>query len=175
MSSGKKPERKRILVVDDDAQVRTLFCHIFSIYGYSPRGAEDCEEATNLLLCNDFDLITLDVCMPHLSGAQVHKVWIEEFGRGRIYGGVGCRKLPPILLITGYAEDAFRSGLAFAEGIVGVVQKPISAGKLIGIIENIFEYEMTVQKNRVGIRLDSTGLPDTEKAESVGAKKEPFK
>ncbi|MCX7805029.1 MAG: response regulator [Planctomycetota bacterium] len=168
MYSKGPEERKRILVVDDDAQVRTLFCHIFSVCGYFPVGAADCEEATNLLLCNDFDLITLDVYMPCLSGAQVHKIWTEEFGRGRIPGRVGCRRLPPILLITGYAEDAFQSGLAFGEGIVGVVQKPVSAERLIRIVENIFEYERANGES-IGAAPVPAGASDHAKAEGDAA------
>ncbi len=57
-----------VLVVDDDADVRTLVCELLARAGYSVSEAPDGREALRLLYEERPDLIVLDVSMPELDG-----------------------------------------------------------------------------------------------------------
>jgi len=57
-----------VLVVDDDADVRTLVCELLARAGYTVSQAPDGREALRLLYDERPDLIVLDVSMPELDG-----------------------------------------------------------------------------------------------------------
>src|SRR6478609_4574486 len=57
-----------VLVVDDDADVRTLVCELLACAGYTVSQARDGREALRLLYDERPDLIVLDVSMPELDG-----------------------------------------------------------------------------------------------------------
>ena len=57
-----------VLVVDDDADVRTLVCELLARAGYTVSQASDGREALRLLYDERPDLIVLDVSMPELDG-----------------------------------------------------------------------------------------------------------
>jgi DNA-binding response OmpR family regulator len=63
--------RPRILVVDDDATVRSLMRSILERAGYEVTTAHDGRAAIARLAESDFDLVLLDVVMPHLDGVSV--------------------------------------------------------------------------------------------------------
>jgi DNA-binding response OmpR family regulator len=57
-----------VLVVDDDADVRTLVCELLARAGYTVSQAPDGREALRILYDERPDLIVLDVSMPELDG-----------------------------------------------------------------------------------------------------------
>jgi len=57
-----------VLVVDDDADVRTLVCELLTRAGYSVSEAPDGREALRVLYDERPDLVVLDVAMPLLDG-----------------------------------------------------------------------------------------------------------
>ena len=63
--------RRRILVVDDDAAVRTLVRTVLEGAGYDVTTARDGREAIKLIAAAEFDVVLLDVIMPHLDGVSV--------------------------------------------------------------------------------------------------------
>jgi CheY-like chemotaxis protein len=60
-----------ILVVDDDADIRTSVADILRGQGYDVREAGDGEEALEAVGTESFDAIVLDVRMPKVSGTAV--------------------------------------------------------------------------------------------------------
>ena len=64
---------KRLLVVDDDNQIRELLSFDISQSGYIVDSAIDGEEGLKKALENDYDLILLDVMMPKMNGYDVCK------------------------------------------------------------------------------------------------------
>ncbi len=61
---------KHILVVDDDDDIRGLLSQYLESHGYIISQAQDAKNASALLKTFVFDLIILDVLMPHKSGIE---------------------------------------------------------------------------------------------------------
>lgn len=64
---------KRLLIVDDDKQIRELLSFDISHSGYLTDCAQDGEEGLKKALSNEYDLILLDVMMPKMNGYDVCK------------------------------------------------------------------------------------------------------
>ena len=61
----------RILVVDDDDDIRELLSISLGIDGHAVEDARNGYLALEMLASSGFDLVILDVNMPHLNGLQV--------------------------------------------------------------------------------------------------------
>lgn len=64
-------EKKRILIVDDDAEIRELLEFDISSSGYFTDTAKDGMEGLQKVLNNKYDLVLLDVMMPKMNGFDV--------------------------------------------------------------------------------------------------------
>ena len=64
---------KRLLIVDDDKQIRELLAFDIAQSGYIVDTAVDGQEGLNKALENNYDLILLDVMMPKMNGYDVCK------------------------------------------------------------------------------------------------------
>ena len=62
---------KRLLVVDDDEQIRELLAFDIAQSGYIVDSAQDGEAGLKKALENSYDLILLDVMMPKMNGYDV--------------------------------------------------------------------------------------------------------
>lgn len=65
--------QKRILIVDDDDEIRELLEFDIAQSGYNVDSAKDGLEGLNKALNNAYDLIVLDVMMPKMNGFEVCK------------------------------------------------------------------------------------------------------
>ena len=65
--------QKRILIVDDDDEIRELLEFDVAQSGYFVDTAKDGLEGLNKALNNSYDLILLDVMMPKMNGFDVAK------------------------------------------------------------------------------------------------------
>lgn len=63
--------KRRILVVDDDASIRTMVRTVLERAGYEVATARNGCEAIALLVASDYDVVLLDVIMPKLDGIAV--------------------------------------------------------------------------------------------------------
>lgn len=118
MAAPKKPAK--ILVVDDEEQIRRALKSILSSRKYDVAMATNGEEALDLAIDNPPDLVILDLAMPGLSGFDV------------------CRELrtwlnAPILVLSVKAGDADKIE-ALDLGADDYLTKPFSAGELLARI-----------------------------------------
>ncbi|HEX8644317.1 MAG TPA: response regulator [Allosphingosinicella sp.] len=115
-----RAKRARILVVDDDCDVRSFLADVLDDLGHEV-AACDCGEAALAEVARDCpDLLLLDFAMPGMNGAEVAKAV-----RAR------CPQLP-IVFVTGYAES---EQLEAALGTdVKVLRKPFSVDDLAAAI-----------------------------------------
>ena len=121
----KVPNKKAILVVDDEAGPReSLRMVLKPLYGVHT--ASDGQEALRLIQNKDIDVVTLDLIMPGLSGIDTLKE---------------IRKLKPdteVIVITGYgtlnnAQEAIRLGAG------NFISKPFNVADFISIVGKSFE------------------------------------
>ncbi|URD39051.1 response regulator [Methylobacterium tardum] len=84
--------RARILIADDDPQVRHVTASFLTGFGHSTTEAADGEAALRSLRHDRFDMVVADLAMPGMSGIEL----AAEI-RGRLPG-------LPVLILTGHAE-----------------------------------------------------------------------
>jgi DNA-binding NtrC family response regulator len=112
----------RILVVDDEANIRALIEEILSEEGYEVTTAADAKEARLARKEREFDLILLDIWMPDTDGISLLKEWSENGAGGTV------------VMMSGHgtvdtAVEATRLGA------VDFIEKPVSLAKLLRTVE----------------------------------------
>ena len=65
------PQRKKILLVEDEAFIRDLYQRQLTKEGYDVAVAADGQEGINQLKNQIFDLLLLDIMLPGMNGLQV--------------------------------------------------------------------------------------------------------
>jgi DNA-binding response OmpR family regulator len=112
----------RILVVDDEPDVRELLDEFLSSVGYAVSTAENGGVAIERARREDFDLVITDLRMPGISGVETV---------------AALRHLDPnlaVIVVSGHvSEDAARRCLA--EGAVRIVHKPFDIDDLLNFVE----------------------------------------
>ncbi|MBF0451686.1 MAG: response regulator [Candidatus Magnetomorum sp.] len=129
---------KRILVVDDEPDVRNFLAACISDAGFQVDTAVDGVNALEKVQENPPDLMTLDMVMPRKSGIRVMRALRENEEWSKI----------PVIVITAHARDEFGSDdikefQAFATRHRPriTLEKPITPPKLIKAICDILEVE----------------------------------
>jgi DNA-binding response OmpR family regulator len=114
---------QRILVVEDDPDVRQLLLRLLEREGYHVSEARDALGAMQAIGAVPPDLVLLDVGLPDVDG-------IELLGRIRDTSTV------PVIMLTGRAgEDDRIAGLR--GGADDYVAKPFSSGELLARVESV--------------------------------------
>ncbi|MCH2469767.1 MAG: response regulator [Gemmatimonadetes bacterium] len=67
---AESPARARILVVDDEADIRQSLQRIVTRFGYTAKSASSAEEADQWLSSERFDLLMLDIELPRMKGVE---------------------------------------------------------------------------------------------------------
>jgi CheY-like chemotaxis protein len=65
------PSAAKILIVDDEADMRTVLFHALRTAGHQVTEAADGEEALRKIKRTRYDLVVLDIMMPRMSGYEV--------------------------------------------------------------------------------------------------------
>ncbi|HHS49789.1 MAG TPA: response regulator [candidate division Zixibacteria bacterium] len=69
----------KILIVDDEANIRTLYETEFEDEGYEVSTAESAQEALDIISKENFDLIILDIRMPGVDGiSALEKIMVKN-------------------------------------------------------------------------------------------------
>ncbi len=120
MNSGK------ILVVDDEEDIRSLLQEILSDEGYDVEVAADANEARSARTRQQPDLILLDIWMPDVDGITLLREWTDN--------APSC----PVVMMSGHGtiETAVE---ATRLGAFDFVEKPLSIAKLLRTVERALE------------------------------------
>jgi len=126
---------KKVLVVDDDPDVRLFSVTVLEENGYTPLEAANGEEGLKLIKKEKPELIILDVLMPRQSGIRLYR----ELKTDKSFKNI------PIIILSGIAKKTFlRSQKALTEfGGKEVpepkvyLEKPVEPEVLAGEIKKI--------------------------------------
>lgn len=98
---------KRILVVDDEAQIRTMLTQMLEQEGYTVVTAENGEEGLAMVGRHAFDLVVTDMIMPVKDGLKFIMELIRDYPDLKILAisGGGAIKAERYLTMAGYLGD----------------------------------------------------------------------
>jgi len=122
----------RILVVDDEENIRELLDEILSEEGYQVTTAEDAAHAREARRGCNFDLTLLDIWMPDTDGISLLKEWADS-------GSLG-----PVVMMSGHgtvdtAVEATRLGA------LDFIEKPVSLSKLLRTVTKVLSGRRTAR------------------------------
>ena len=108
----------KILIAEDDRELRQLFTHVLLKHGYTVTGVFDGQEALDALENDYYDLIISDIMMPRLDGYGLVQQLRE------------AKNTTPVLMIT--AKDAFDDmRMGFQSGVDDYMVKPINVNEMV--------------------------------------------
>jgi len=118
-----------ILVAEDEPINQELTRKLLQRRGHSVTVASDGQQALQLLQRSRFDLVLMDIQMPHMNGLDAAQL-IRE-------GAVpGVPENLPVIALTAYAAEEDRQ-LAIDAGMDAFVAKPFEAGALAQVIREV--------------------------------------
>ena len=138
---------EKILIVDDEPDIRELIGEILADEGYQTELAADAAQARTKKAEVQPDLILLDVWMPDTDGISLLKHWREQ-------DELDC----PVVMISGHGsvETAVE---ATRNGAVDFIEKPVSMAKLLITIKHaLTEAKLKPEPGLVG--KDTDQIPD---------------
>jgi CheY-like chemotaxis protein len=120
-------DKKKILIVDDEEDIRTYLSTLLGDNGYDTLLAKDGQEAWQQVEASPPDLITLDISMPEKSGVKFYRDMKKDDRWRKI----------PILVITGISSD-FQKFISTRQQVPppeGYLSKPINQQEILGLIK----------------------------------------
>ena len=141
--------KTKILIVDDETNIRRSVSMILSSAGYAVDQAASAAEAERMLGEQIFDLMVLDILMPEIDGLQFLQTIKKHPNK------------PIVIMISGHAtiENAVT---ATREGAHDFIEKPISKEKLLLSLKNALAQRRLAEENtrlrkEVGSRFEMIG------------------
>lgn len=158
----------RILIVEDEEDIRMLLSFHLKNAGFSYAEAEDGLKALDLIRKEDFDLVLLDMMLPGLGGLEILKYIRYE----------SARKKLPVIIASALTEDV-DIVTALELGADDYITKPFSPRVLIAKIKSVLRrVDRKDQKEEVierdGIYLNSTSRTCKVDEENVSLKATEF-
>ena len=114
--------KERILIVDDEKEIRDLIDIYLKGEGYETIKAENGEEALSILNNSDIDLIILDIMMPKMNGIEACLKIREE-------------KEMPIIMLSAKSEDMDKI-LGLNTGADDYLTKPFNPLELVARVKS---------------------------------------
>jgi signal transduction histidine kinase/CheY-like chemotaxis protein len=116
-----RPEQVRVLVVDDEPQIREVICTMLADRGFVVKAADGAKAALAVLKSESIDLVCTDMVMPDMSGAKL----ISEIKL--------CSPKTPIIVCSAYGIDDEVSRRV-ARGEVLFLSKPFTGQALLDLV-----------------------------------------
>jgi two-component system, chemotaxis family, chemotaxis protein CheY len=116
----------RILVVDDEAHIRTTVKMVLTKAGYDVVEAEDGEKGIHAIKSGDnpllVDMILCDMQMPNIDGVGAIAHFLSQFPS------------VPVVVMTGHPDVQAATKL-MKQGVMDYLVKPIEKDKLLAVAE----------------------------------------
>ncbi len=108
----------KILIAEDDKELRQLFQHVLTKNGYAVTGVSNGEEVIQAMVESYYDLIISDIMMPKMDGYEMVRT-LRQSGT-----------TIPVMMIT--AKDAFDDmRLGFLSGSDDYMVKPVNINEMV--------------------------------------------
>ena len=121
-----KDARGRVLVIDDEPEVRKIVHLALEKNGYDVVEAEDGEKAIEAIRSGDnpllTDVIICDVRMPKINGVEAVAFFREQFPS------------VPIIVLTGYPDMQLATSF-IKQGVMEYLVKPVEKEKLVESVD----------------------------------------
>ena len=128
----------KILIAEDDQELRQLFQHVLMKNGYFVKGVDDGQKALDALEEDYFDLIISDIMMPNVDGYSLVRQ-LRDSGNNT-----------PIMMIT--AKDAFDDmRLGFLSGTDEYMVKPVNVNEMVLRVGALLRRSKMINERRVVI------------------------
>ena len=125
----------KILIAEDDRELRQLFEHVLVKNGYSARGVSDGQEALDAMDEEYFNLIISDIMMPVMDGYTLVRS-LREAG-----------DTTPVLMIT--AKDAFDDmRMGFLSGTDDYMVKPVNVNEMVLRVSALLRRAQMISERR---------------------------
>ena len=120
---------KRIMIIDDEKDIRLYLKTLFEKNGYETETAQDGDEGYPKTAAFKPDLITLDILMPKQSGIRLYSKLKEDDGL----------KAVPVVVLTGLTQyqQFYQQDFPEDELPDAFVEKPIQQEQLLKIVEDL--------------------------------------
>lgn len=128
----------KILVVEDESDIRELIVFTLTFSGFEASGAANGEEALEMAVDENYELILLDVRMPRLSGYDTCK---------RMRQMEQTKDTPIVFLSAKGQEHEMKEGLA--AGADQYILKPFAPAELVQAIQKILAERMVKETPEV--------------------------
>ena len=112
----------RILIVDDEPNIRASLARWFRLSGFDVDVAEDGDLAVEKCATMKYDVITMDIEMPRVNGVQA------------ILAIRQCQPDASIIVLTGYARDSDEASQC---GATRILSKPIRLRELEAAVRSV--------------------------------------
>lgn len=146
----------KILIAEDDRELRQLFTHVLVKNGYSVKGVANGQEALDALETDYFDLIISDIMMPVMDGYTLVRQ-LRQSG-----------STTPVLMITAKGEfDDMRQG--FLSGTDDYMVKPVNVNEMVLRVGALLRRARMINERRQvigGTVLECDSLTVTTESES---------
>jgi two-component system response regulator AtoC len=149
------PLQLRILVIDDDKEVRVSLQTVLETLGYLTSTAATGEEGLDTLARDSYDLVICDLRLPGISGMEV----LKQSGSAA-----------PLILMTAYGNQDIATQAVHA-GAFDYISKPINPDDLIFTLRKFEEFERLKRENNA-LRAN---LSDKYSFKNIIAQSESFK
>ena len=147
----------KILIVEDDRELRQLFAHVLIKNGYRADGVSNGREALDAMEKDYYDLIISDIMMPVMDGYELVRT-LREAGN-----------TTPVLMIT--AKDAFDDmKMGFLSGTDDYMVKPVNVNEMVLRVGALLRRAQMINERRQVIgdtMLECDSLTVTTKTESM--------
>ncbi len=147
----------KILIVEDDRELRQLFAHVLMKNGYTANGVSNGREALDAMEKDYYDLIISDIMMPVMDGYELVRS-LREAGN-----------TTPVLMIT--AKDAFDDmKMGFLSGTDDYMVKPVNVNEMVLRVGALLRRAQMINERRQVIGdtvLECDSLTVTTKTESM--------
>ncbi len=118
---------KRILVVDDEEQIRTMLTQMLEHEGYEVHTAENGEAGFTLVGKHRFELVITDMIMPVKDGLKFIMELVRDYPEQKILAisGGGAIKAERYLTMAGYLGD------------IATLEKPFKRDVLVKLVKEL--------------------------------------